>query len=39
MRFLSRPHWIQSITLALAASAVAAPVAGAADLQIGRAHV
>lgn len=34
MRFLSRIHWIQSITLALAASAVAAPAARAADLRV-----
>ena len=34
MRFLSRIPWINSLTLALAASAVLAPVAGAADLRV-----
>ena len=34
MRFLSRTHWTKSITLAIAALAVLASAAGAADLRV-----
>ena len=34
MRFLSSIHWLSSLVLALAASALAAPAASAADLRV-----